>query len=100
PVPTVVGGINLDQEIVQNLPPVQANAPAQNFTQVVAQLGVGAQVLINFLIDHQVRIDGAVHGPGVYLVGPHVNLKDLVAVAGGTSNWADESGVELLSTTL
>ena len=98
--PTIVGGVNLDLETVANPPPVATNAAAQNFTQVATQLGIDPQVLINFLLDHQARIDGAVRGPGVYLVGPHVNLKDLVGVAGGISNWADESGVELLSTAL
>ncbi len=98
--PNIVGGINLDQEIVPNPPPVATNMAVQNFTQLSTQLSVSPLVLINFLIDHQVTIEGAVNGPGVYLVGPHVSLKDLVAAAGGTNGWADESGVELLSTKL
>ena len=100
PPPTIVGGINLDQEIVPSPPPVASNQGVENFTQLATQLNVDPQVLINFLIDHEVSIEGAVNGPGTYLVGPHVNLKDLVSVAGGTTNWADESGVELLSTKL
>src|SRR5579885_2027430 len=100
PPPTIVGGINLDQEIVPNPPPVATNTAVQNFTQLTTQLGIAPLVLINFLVDHQVTIEGAVNGPGVYLVGPHVNLKDLVAAAGGTSDWADQSGIELLSTRL
>jgi len=55
-------------------------------------------VLINFLIDHRARLDGAVRGPGPYFVGPNVSLADLVQAAGGTVSWADESGVELLTT--
>ena len=43
-------------------------------------------------------LDGAVHGPGDYVVGPGVNLHDLVMVAGGTAHWADASGVELTTT--
>jgi protein involved in polysaccharide export with SLBB domain len=39
-----------------------------------------------------------VRGPGIYLVGSHVNLQDLVAAAGGAVRWADASGVELTST--
>jgi protein involved in polysaccharide export with SLBB domain len=55
-------------------------------------------VLINFLVDHRIRLDGAVRGPGSYFVGPNATLNDLVQAAGGTVNWADESGVELIST--
>ncbi len=55
-------------------------------------------VLVNFFIDHQVTLDGAVRGPGTYFVGPNVVLQDLVQSAGGTVNWADENGVELVST--
>ena len=55
-------------------------------------------MLINFLIDHRARLDGAVRGPGAYFVGPNVSLADLVQAAGGTVSWADESGVELLTT--
>jgi protein involved in polysaccharide export with SLBB domain len=39
-----------------------------------------------------------VRGPGVYLVGPSVPLQDLVTAAGGTVNWVDASGVELITT--
>ena len=62
------------------------------------QLDVDPLVLINFLIDHRARLDGAVRGPGSYFVGPNVALNDLVQAAGGTINWADESGVELITT--
>ena len=55
-------------------------------------------MLLNFLSDHEVTLDGAVRGPGTYVVGPGVNLNDLVLVAGGTVRWADESGVELTTT--
>jgi protein involved in polysaccharide export with SLBB domain len=39
-----------------------------------------------------------VRGPGPYFVGTNVSLADLVQAAGGTVSWADESGVELLTT--
>jgi protein involved in polysaccharide export with SLBB domain len=55
-------------------------------------------VLVNFLIDHRASLDGAVRGPGSYFIGPDVSLKDLVQAAGGTVSWADESGVQLLTT--
>ena len=64
------------------------------------QLQLDPVVLVNFLIDHQATIDGAVGGPGDYLVGPSVPLQDLVQAAGGTANWADKSGVELISTSV
>ena len=83
--------------------PVAAGAYASNqevhtFGELSRQLGVDPLVLVNFLIDHRVRLDGAVRGPGPYFVGPNVSLNDLVQAAGGTANWADESGVELLTT--
>ena len=55
-------------------------------------------MLVNFLIDHRARLDGAVMGPGFYFVGPNVSLSDLVLAAGGTASGADESSVELVST--
>ena len=75
-----------------------ANREAQTFGELSRQLGVDPLVLVNFLIDHRARLDGAVRGPGSYFVGPNVSLNDLVQAAGGTANWADESGVELLTT--
>jgi protein involved in polysaccharide export with SLBB domain len=66
--------------------------------QLADQLDIDTMVLLNFLADHEVTLDGAVRGPGSYVVGPGINLHDLVMVAGGTVRWADESGVELVST--
>ncbi len=74
------------------------NREVHTFGELARQLGVDPLVLANFLIDHRVRLDGAVHGPGSYLAGPNATLNDLVQAAGGTLNWADESGVELIST--
>jgi protein involved in polysaccharide export with SLBB domain len=62
------------------------------------QLGVDPLVLVNFITDHEVTLDGAVRGPGSYFVGPGASLNDVVEAAGGTINWADNSGVELIST--
>ena len=85
-----------DQAIRPNIYP--ANREVQTFNALAQQLEVDPLILINFFIDHQVTLDGAVRGPGTYLAGPNTVLQDLVAAAGGTVNWADESGVELIST--
>ena len=73
------------------------NREASTFGQLARQLGVDPLVLVNFLIDHQVTVDGGVRGPGLYIVGPSVTLGDLVMAAGGTVNWSDQRGVELIS---
>ena len=77
---------------------IASNREISNFGDLARQLGIDQLVLVNFLIDHQVSLNGAVSGPGSYFVGPNVPLQDLVQAAGGTTNWADESGVELIST--
>jgi len=75
-----------------------SNREAHTFGELSRQLNIDPLVLVNFLIDHRAKLDGAVHGPGPYFVGPNVTLSDLVQAAGGTDSWADESGVELLTT--
>lgn len=77
-----------------------SNREVKTFGELVRQLDVDPLVLVNFLIEHRARLDGAVRGPGSYFVGPNVALNDLVQAAGGTINWADESGVELITTTI
>jgi polysaccharide export outer membrane protein len=74
------------------------NREVHTFGELANQLGMDPLVLVNFLIDYRARIDGAVAGPGYYFVGPNVALNELVQAAGGTTNWADQSGVELLTT--
>lgn len=74
------------------------NLEVTTLSQLADQLDVDPVVLLNFLADHQVTLDGAVRGPGSYVIGPGINLHDLVMVAGGTVGWADRSGVELIST--
>lgn len=76
------------------------NREIKSFADLAHQLDFDPLVLANFLMDHQVTIDGAVRGPGDYFVGPNVPLQDLVEAAGGTINWADQSGVELISTSV
>jgi protein involved in polysaccharide export with SLBB domain len=77
-----------------------ANREAETFGQVIRQLDVDPLILVNFLVDHRARLEGAVRGPGDYLIGPNVSLQDVVVAAGGTVNWSDESGVELITTVL
>lgn len=77
---------------------VPQNMTAMTVDDVASQLRMDPHVLISFLEDHEVTLDGAVRAPGIYVVGPGINLHDLVTVAGGTDRWADESGVELITT--
>ncbi len=105
-------GQPLDQEGGQNFRPpapnfqeepstpgvFPTNREAPTFNALAQQLGVDPLVVVNFIDDHEVTLDGAVRGPGSYFVGPGASLKDLVEAAGGTINWADNSGVELIST--
>jgi polysaccharide export outer membrane protein len=77
-----------------------ANREVKTFGELVRQLDIDPLILINFLIEHRARLDGAVRGPGSYFVGPNVALNDLVQAAGGTINWADETGVELITTAI
>lgn len=77
---------------------VASNKEVTRFADLARQLGVTEQVLVNFLIDHQVVLNGSVRGPGRYFVGPTVALPDLVLAAGGAINWADTSAVEVIST--
>lgn len=77
---------------------VPQNVAAKTIEDIASQLRIDTPILISFLEDHEVTLDGAVRAPGVYVVGPGVNLHDLVTVAGGTDHWADESGVELITT--
>jgi protein involved in polysaccharide export with SLBB domain len=75
-----------------------SNREVHTFGELSRQLNLDPLVLANFLIDHRAKLDGAVHGPGPYFVGPNATLADLVQAAGGTDSWADESGVELMTT--
>jgi len=86
------------QSVDANTGQIASNREISNFGDLSRQLGIDQLVLMNFLIDHQVSLNGAVGGPGSYFVGPNVPLQALVQAAGGTTNWADESGVELVST--
>jgi protein involved in polysaccharide export with SLBB domain len=111
--------LNTPEGTVPTLQSNQQPAPAANFEREVAptgtvpqnmtatalgdiasQLRIETPILVSFLEDHEVTLDGAVRAPSIYVVGPGVNLHDLVMVAGGTDHWADESGVELITTSV
>jgi len=89
---------NFQEESSREIFPQNLEIPTLN--ALAQQLGVDPLVLVNFVIDHEVTVDGAIRGPGSYFVGPEASLKDLVQAAGGTINWADNSGVELISTAI
>jgi protein involved in polysaccharide export with SLBB domain len=88
---------NMEREAV-GIDGVPSNKEVRTFGQLARQLGVDPLVLVHFLMDHEVTMNGAVRGPGNYIVGPDVNLRQLVAAAGGTAEWADQSGVQVTST--
>jgi len=106
-----------NQPYQPSLQSVPAPGPSQNFeqeqtnpgeyasnlmvmtpTQLASQVNADPLVLMNFLLDHTVTVDGAVRGPGSYLIGPQTDLQSLVMAAGGPSRWADKSAVEVIST--
>jgi protein involved in polysaccharide export with SLBB domain len=88
------------QEVPSSAGRFASNREIKTFGELVRQLDVDPLVLINFLIEHRARLDGAVRGPGSYFVGPNVALSDMVQAAGGTLNWADETGIELITTAI
>ena len=77
------GGLapNLEQEF-PTAGSFPTNNEARTINQIASQLDVDVAVLLSFLEDHEVTLDGAVRGPGSYVVGPGINLHDLVMVAG------------------
>lgn len=90
---------NFSEQVVDN-ERFALNREVQTFGELVRQLGVDPLILINFLAENRVKLDGAVRGPGYYFVGASTSLNELVQAAGGTVSWADESGVELISTAI
>lgn len=98
PQANAISTFDVSHESIVPADPVRGNASVTNFGDLATQLNADPVVLINFIVDHEANIDGAVRGPGTYIVGPGTTLSDLVAAAGGTLNWTDESGVQLTST--
>lgn len=91
--------LNLQEQDLSN-GEVPTNEEAHTFGQLAKQLDIDPLVLVHFLMDHEVAINGAVHGPGSYLAGPNATLKDVVDAAGGTNGWMDKNGVELTTTSI
>jgi polysaccharide biosynthesis/export protein len=79
---------------------VPSNIDVGSVSDLASQLRVDPLVLVNFLDDRAVNVDGAVQGPGLYLVGPDADIQSLVTAAGGLAHWADRSSVEVISTTV
>lgn len=69
-----------------------------NVASLGQQIGIDPVVLISLLSDHRVTLNGAVRGPGTYLIGGAIGLDDLVEAAGGPLKWADMSSVALSRT--
>ena len=88
------------QEIQVNSDRFARNREAQTFGDLARQLEMDPLVLVNFLVEHRARLDGAVRGPGDYLIGLSATLSDLVTAAGGAVSWADQKGIELITSTL
>jgi protein involved in polysaccharide export with SLBB domain len=78
----------------------QGNVPITSEMVNVAglgqQIGIDPVVLISFLSDHRTTLNGAVRGPGIYLIGGDITLDELVEAAGGPLKWTDMSNVSLL----
>ncbi len=108
--PQSVPSPGVPQGVLSNVPPgnleeqnlsgtqVPTNEEAVSFVQAAQQLSIEPIVLANFLLEHVVILSGAVRGPGVYFAGPALTLDTLIAAAGGASNWADESTIDVIST--
>ena len=67
-------------------------------SQLAAQLHVDPLLLVDFLQDHAVNVDGAVREAGLYFVGPDADLQSLLLAAGGMENWANKGTIEVIST--
>lgn len=93
-----ITSFDVTKETIVPATPVPSGSSVTNFGDLSTQLNVDPVVLINFIVDHEADIDGAVRGPGTYIVGPGTTLPDLVAAAGGTQNWTDESSVQVTTT--
>jgi protein involved in polysaccharide export with SLBB domain len=79
---------------------VATNLEVKGVSDLANQLRVDPLVLINFLEDRSVNVDGAVQGPGLYLVGPDADIQSVLIAAGGVVRWADKSSVEVISTSV
>ncbi len=77
-----------------------SNRDVGRLSQLAAQLRVDPLVLVNFLQDHSVNVDGAVRVGGLYFVGPDTDLQSLLLAAGGVESLADRGTIEVISTSV
>ncbi len=79
-----------------------AAIPTETDDQIIARitnkLGVSRQILLHVVSDHLVWVLDQVHAPGVYVAADGTTLPELIEAAGGASNQADLSSVEVTST--
>jgi len=87
-----------DEPVVAGQAP--SNREITRLSQLATQLHIDPLVLVNFLQDHSVSVDGAVRGGGLYFVGPDASLQSLLMAAGGLETWADKSAIEVISTSV
>lgn len=78
--------------------PGATTGEVRRIVDLATQLRIDPLVLTNFLNDRVVNVDGAVQGPGIYLVGPDADVQSLLAASGGLSRTADRANIEVLST--
>lgn len=78
----------------------QLQSKSVRLSDLAVQLRVDDLVLVNFLDDRAINIDGAVNGPGLYFIGPDANINAVLAAAGGLSRQADRTNIDVISTIL
>jgi len=95
--PTTLSAPNFQEQLSSpNIYPT--NLEVQTFQELADQLQLDPLVVMNFLTDYITTLSGDVRGAGYYLTGPNATVTDLIAAAGGSSNWADLTRVEIVST--
>ncbi len=69
-------------------------------SELAAQLRVDPLVLMSFLDDCAITIDGTVQGPGLYLVGPDSDIQTVLSATGGLTRVADRTNIDVISTVI
>jgi protein involved in polysaccharide export with SLBB domain len=88
------------EQLTGNATPVAI--PEESDDQLIAgivnSLGVSQQTLVRVVSDHLVWVLDQVHAPGVYVAAEGTTFPEVVQAAGGVSDQADLSSVEVTST--
>lgn len=92
-------GQNLEQQSLA-VGQVPTNQEISNATQMARQLEIDPVVLVNFLRDHTVSVDGAVGRSGGYFVGPDADISSVLQAAGGFQRWANRTNLEVIETSV